>query len=82
MPNPGLFMSQNLYALPRHVLSTRVAQEFPGAILTTSGGPSMHDPASELLRILLPRTPVNKGMKKKEGPGLLEAPVLMMHLTC
>jgi hypothetical protein len=34
----------------------------------------MHDVASELRRILLPRTPVNKG--KREGPGLLIAPAL------
>jgi hypothetical protein len=34
------------------------------AILTPLGGPSMQDPASELRRIPIPRTPVNKDDKK------------------
>ena len=44
------------------------------AIRAALGGGSMHDPASELLRIYLPRTWVNKGKKKGRGchcPGPL-----------
>jgi len=42
----------------------------------------MHDPASELRRINLPRTPVNKGIRKGRGvvapaPGLKRCPALL-----
>jgi hypothetical protein len=30
----------------------------------------MQDPANELLRILLPRTPVNRTKRKSRGPSL------------
>src|SRR5215208_1620696 len=55
-------MSADLYTAPQHVGLTHVAQVAPEATLAAPGGRSMQDRASELPRIPLPRTPVNKGL--------------------
>src|SRR5215204_2958254 len=58
-------MSSDLYAPPQHVdpLHTTVAAS--EGVLPPLGGHSMQDPVNELLRIPLPRTSVNRGMKWK-----------------
>ena len=61
---PNLFKSPDLYAPPQHVDPLHSAWWASEAILAALGGRSMHDPASELPRIPLPRTPVNKGERK------------------
>src|SRR5215213_3971708 len=53
-------MSADLYAAPQHVGLTHVAQVAPEATLAAPGGRSMQDRASELPRIPLPRTWVNR----------------------
>jgi hypothetical protein len=45
---------------PQHVVSSRAARRPSGAIYAHLTWRSMHDPASGLRRILLPRTPVNR----------------------
>src|SRR5215213_8690169 len=61
---PGLSMSADLYAAPQHVDLTHVAQVASEATLAAPGGRSMQDPASELPRIPLPRTRVNRGTSR------------------
>jgi hypothetical protein len=53
-------MSADLYAAPQHVGLTHVAQVAPEAILEALRARSMQDPASELRRITILRTPLNK----------------------
>src|SRR5215212_10326231 len=72
-------MSADLYAAPQHVGHTHVAQVAPEATLAAPGGRSMHDRASELRRISLPRTWVNKGTRK--GRGCYYAPALVRYLA-
>src|SRR5215217_4708367 len=58
--------------------SPHVAGVASETILAPLGGHSMHDPASELRRIPIPRTPVNKDKKK----GLsCYAPALLVSKT-
>src|SRR5215213_2322883 len=64
----NLFTRSDLYAPPQHVDPSRVASVASEAILATLGGRPIHDPANELRRIPLPRTPVNRGNKKVRGP--------------
>src|SRR5215203_618609 len=66
----SLSMSADLYSAPQHVGLIHGAQVAPEATLAAPGGRSMQDPASELLRIPLPRTRVNKGKKKRKGRGM------------
>ena len=65
-------MSADLYAAPQHVGLTHVAQVAPEATLAAPGGRSMQDPASELPRIPLLRTWVNKGPVPTLVPSLVE----------
>ena len=53
-------MSADLYTAPQHVGLTHVAQVAPEATLAAPGGRSMQDRASELRRIPLLGTSVNK----------------------
>jgi hypothetical protein len=59
---------------PQHEDSSQAAGRSLEAILTTLGGRSMHDPASELLRISLLRTQVNKDERKGRSPGMEPRP--------
>src|SRR5215203_2470218 len=56
----SLSISADLYSAPQHVGLIHGAQVAPEATLAAPGGRSMQDPASELLRIPLPRTSVNR----------------------
>src|SRR5215208_2078097 len=56
----------HVYPAPQHVVSTYAACVASEALLAALRGRSMQDPAYELRRIPLPRTPVNRG--KNEGP--------------
>ena len=62
---PNLFTSSDLYAPPQHVDPSWSAWWASEAILAALGGRSMHDPATQLPRMPLPRTPVNKGEMRK-----------------
>jgi hypothetical protein len=68
-------MSADLYAAPQHVGLTHVAQVAPEATLAAPGGRSMQDPASELLRIPLLSTWVNKAKWKGQAPSLEARPL-------
>src|SRR5215213_8828672 len=59
LPRCSIFKSPDLYAPPQHVDPLHSAWWASEAILTALGGRSMHDPASELPRIPLPRTRVH-----------------------
>src|SRR5215212_7107662 len=72
-------MSADLYAAPQHVGHTHVAQVAPEATLAAPGGRSMHDRASELRRISLPRTWVNKGIRK--GRVCYYTPALVRYVA-
>src|SRR5215211_9170149 len=56
----GVFVCLHLHAPPQHVDPRPAAGRPAEAILAALEGESMQDPASELRRISLPRTPVNK----------------------
>jgi hypothetical protein len=62
-----LFTASDLYAPPLHVVPARAARGAPGANLAALGGLSMQDTASELPRIPLPRTSVNKASRQCFG---------------
>src|SRR5215211_473456 len=64
---PRAFVSLHLYPAPQHVDPSHAAWGAADAVLALLRGGSMHDPASELPRILLPRTPVHKGIGKGRG---------------
>src|SRR5215208_5482178 len=66
----GLFTSSDLYAPPQHVVPSHAAGVASEGILSPLGGRFMQDPASELRRIPLPRTPVNRVRKAGTAPAL------------
>ena len=70
LPRCSIFTSSDLYAPPQHVDPLHSAWWASEAILTALRGRNMQDPASELRRTPLPRTPVNKGKREGRGPGL------------
>jgi hypothetical protein len=55
-------MSLHLYPVPQHVVLSDWATAALGGNPSGAGGRSMQDPASELPRIHIPRTPVNKAL--------------------
>jgi hypothetical protein len=65
----GLFTPSNLYAPPQYVVLTRTLRAGVEWQNPTREAPTIQDAASELRRIPLPRTSVNKGNNK--GRGLL-----------
>jgi hypothetical protein len=70
----GSYRTLHLYPAPQHVVLTGIP--FTGSRRPASPHRAwfMRDPASELRRITLPRTPVNRGEKKGRGcyaPALL-----------
>ncbi len=64
----GLFMSAHLYPTPQHVVA--LSRGVSGFRRHPRGSESRsnHDPANELPRILLPRTPVNRPPGNASGP--------------
>src|ERR671912_1460137 len=66
--NAVAFVSLHVHPTPQDVDLRHAACRALEAILTPLGGRSMHDPANGLLRIPLPRTPVNNG--KNEGSAV------------
>ena len=76
---PGVLAAANLYSRLRYLVPSDKVQGGEWAISVAEWGGAIQDGGYGLRRIILPRTSVNKGKSK---PGLLEAPALMMHLTC
>ena len=79
-PERGLRLSArpHIYPAPQHVDACPPWWMRSQAILALLGGGSMQDPASGLLRINLPRTPVNK---KGGRAGILAAPAPLLNLS-
>src|SRR5215204_1569643 len=75
LPTKGGFTRAYLYAPPQHVVPSHAAWRTSEGILWPLEGRFMHDHESELRRIPLPRTWVNRG--KKKGRGCYYAPVLL-----
>src|ERR687895_492519 len=57
---PGSFAFLHIYSAPLGVVVGYAAWRRLEGLSAPLGGESMQDPASELLRIPLPRTPVNR----------------------
>src|SRR5215217_6254824 len=64
----GLFASLNLYPPPLHVVPSRPSRCLLEAILGALRQDSMQDPANELRRIPLPRTPLHKSYYSVSWP--------------
>src|SRR5215203_1623688 len=60
------FTSSHLYALPQHVVSPRMLPDVGNGSQRPHRTGLMQDLVSELRRITLPRTPVNKGAIEKD----------------
>src|SRR5215208_143767 len=63
----ALFMDRYVHSTPVHVVLEGSAQEARERMLGRQQTGSMQDPANGLRRISLPRTPVNKGIRKGRG---------------
>ena len=63
----GTSISVHIHSTSQDVDLRYAAWKALETILAPLNGGSMHDPANELRRIPLPRTPVNKGIRKRVG---------------
>src|SRR5688500_15415412 len=75
-------MSSDLYAPPQHVDLLPTAWGSSEAVLAPLGGRSMQDPASELPRIHIPRTSVNRCSRKPGSYTMPYDPVRLAPAIC
>ncbi len=77
-PRTGVFVSLHLHAAPQHAVRHTTHHQLMKWLPAPLRDGAMQDPASELRRIFLPRTPVNKGKRKGRSRLATALPTLKL----